>query len=172
MADVFPPPAIQTPPAGWLGFLGIKSGGRQPVTPNTQLAPTLEMFEFYLAGNRTPLAAAIVQAAATNLGTTTNPIIVPNGKVWIVEAIHSQSGAQGAASASEGMVICTDASTTLPFYIGPPSNPGVTGKVLWCRSDRRLILGPGNQIRVFTSAVAAITAFNWTTTVFGQEVSA
>jgi hypothetical protein len=166
-----PAPVLQTPPQGFLGFLNIKSGGKQPERLIDGLDCSINMEPYYDAGGRGVLAAGIVQAAATNLATTTNAILVPQGKVWIVEQIYAVSGAMGAASASEGWIIITGPGNIV-YYAGPPSNPGVTGKIIACRADQRLVLLPGYSIRVFTSAVAAITAFNWTVSVSGAEVAA
>ena len=163
------PAPILTPPTTWLGLLQIKQGGQQPKSVAPFVQPIIEMTRFYLAGARSVLADGVVQAAATNLPTNTNAITVPSGKYWLIDSITATSGAQGAAPASDGAIFITGPGNRL-IHVSAPSAPGATGKVLYTSWEGPTILDPGSVIRVFTSAVAAVTAFNWTVTVIGAEV--
>jgi hypothetical protein len=167
MADErLPPPWILTPPFGWLGFLGIKSGGKQPehVAPN--LDTSLEMFPFYQAGARQLLANANAIAAVQN-GISLMATVPPN-KLWIVESINVFSVALGAVAPSFIQVLAGEGGNGI--YMGPVSAPGLTGIVLTARLDKLLILRPGANIQVYTSGAGAMTAFNLGATVQGVEV--
>jgi hypothetical protein len=169
MIERLPDPPILTPPSGWLGFLGIKSGGKQPERVEASLKTNLEMLDFYLAGSRTVLVNNALAAVANGL---TLMATVPVGKVWIVEGISALSAALGAVAPQFGMFIA--ANNGIAFWQGPPSGVanGITGQVLGIRADRRLILNPGNTLSIFTSAAGAMTAFNWGFSIQGVEVSA
>jgi hypothetical protein len=169
-STAFSPPVIQTPPAGWLGLLGLKSGGRQPDQSSKTLAPTLEMLPFYLAGNRAQIAARTGQAAVANanVGVASQ---VPAGKIWLLETVVFVSTAIGAVAPQSANVSISDASNQLVEF-GPPSNTGVTGNVLIGGLSGIRILLPGYKISIWTTAAAAPTAYTYSWNVYGQEVAA
>ena len=165
-------PPILTPPAGWLGFLGLKSGGRQPQFTSRDLVPTMEAFNFYMAGGRTALSGStpVVQAAAQNLSSS-NAINVPAGKMWLIDRVTSLSDALGVAANIYGAIMIVDPSSQVYTY-GPLSPKGITGERIPVSLNGPLLLPGGFSIRVYTAAAAAPTAFNWNTAVFGMEVVA
>jgi hypothetical protein len=162
-----PAPPVQTPPLGWLGLLGIKSGGRQPGVVNPVLAPVQDMTEFYVAGGRAKLFSGSV--AFVNNGLVTGAT-VPQGHVWIVEhtAVLLSTGV---AAGIYARVVYTD-SGGFPIYMGP-LEPNIPASVqVHVRSDKRVVVGPGGLVSAIGSAAAAPTAFNYFFTIFGQDVLA
>lgn len=169
-------PAILAPPAGWLGFLGIKNGGRQPRFVASDLASTLDMAMFYRAGNRTLLfgpggGVPAVQNGLSLLAT------VPNGKVWCIEAVGAVSTAALGAAANVIAQISINAASagSGSFLAGPPSFGGqraVTGEKVQCSLTQPVIAMPGDSINVFTVCAAPPTAFSYFGFVFGLEVAA
>jgi len=172
MADQLPPPPVLTPPAGWLGFLGIKSGGKQPAQVTPGLAPTIEMAAYYRAGLRVSLANQNIAAnqngnafMAGVLGT------VPQGKVWLLEFAVANSPVLGAVPPGVAYVTVVDTNNAIVFK-GDPSIAGVTGSSFLAHLAGPLILLPGYKMGVFTAGAGAMTAFNYTLAVYGMEVAA
>lgn len=178
MADLPPlgKPSILAPPAGWLGFLGIKNGGRQPNKVNDDLACTLDMAQFYRAGNRALLFGPGAGVAAVQNGLTVLTT-VPNGKVWLVESYSIVSTlALGATANVIAFANVTDPSAgSGAFVASPPSFGGqraLTGEKVNARIDQPFIALPGSSFNVLTIAAAAPTAFSYFGFVFGVEVNA
>lgn len=170
MANELPPPPILTPPAGLLGFLGLKSGGKQPGQLAGYLQPTLDHVDFYRAGARVLLFASGASAATQN-----NPSggwQVPVGKVWLVESIVASSGVLGVAANVTAYIRLYDQSGLNIFDVGVPTNLGATGNTLLARLSKPTIMLPGWKGDVYTTAPAAVTAFNWFVFVWGYEVAA
>lgn len=168
------PPPVQTPPGGWLGLLGIKSGGVQPGQVNPTLSPTIEMLPFYRAGGRTRLFTPALVAAAQNSfspGAAGGISTVPQGKIWIVEWAVSVSTVLGVAANVTANIEVQD-TDGFSLFFGPQSQLGLTGAVVIARLDTPIIMMPGTKLGTFCSAPAAITAFNWTVIASGMEVSA
>lgn len=171
--DELPAPWIQTPPAGWLGFLGIKSGGRQPGHTGSDMFPMFEMRDFYAAGGRTTLFAASA-ANNNNVAVFVAGSTVPQGKVWLVERICAQSGVLGVAAGVKGTLTIDigGGAGAANFAFGPTSNAGATGELVLLCYDHPVILMPGQRIGILGSAAAAPTAFNWLVSAHGMEVLA
>lgn len=72
--------SINRNPLGWLGFLGIKNFGRNPVTASEFLAPTWDLSSLYLeAASRYSETAFFINAAGVF------PVVtVPQNEVWYV----------------------------------------------------------------------------------------
>lgn len=169
----FSPPIIQTPPSGWLGLLGLKSGGKQPEQSAKFLQPIQEMTSFYLSGARQSLGLVAASVAAQNANSSIE-LRVPPGKVWLLESAIFVSTAIGAVAPQAGFITIADASNQL-FAFGPASQAGVTGTFLvggYTPPIGYLVMLPGWQIRVWTASAAAPTAFNYSIRAFGSEVSA
>lgn len=170
------PPSILAPPAGWLGFLGIKNGGRQPNKVNVDLAPVLEMSLFYRAGVRNLLFGPGAGVAAVQNGLSLLAT-VPQGKIWLCESAGAVSTAGLGATANViAQISVNDSSAgSGAVFMGPPSFGGqraVTGEKVNARLDTPFVAMPGTTINVFTIAAAAPTAFSYFGFVFGLEVSA
>jgi hypothetical protein len=179
MADLPPlgPPSILTPPAGWLGYLGIKNGGRQPDKVNRDLACVLDMSVFYRAGLRTKLFGPGAGLAAVQNGLTTLAT-VPAGKVWVIEHASAVSTAGLGATANViAYITINDSSAGAgDVLVSPPSFGGqraLTGEKLFVSLDcGAFVATPGTTINVFTVGAAAPTAFSYFGFVFGLEVLA
>lgn len=170
-----PAPPVLTPPAGWLGHLGIKSGGKQPGQVSPYLQPTQDMLQFYLAGGRQPLFAGAAFANVNN-NASVSGCVVPTQTLWLVESMHAQTaGPLGAAANVLAQIMVRDPALNVIFGSPWSSRAALTGEVL--RLDFQpqqppLILLPGYLVDILSSAAAAPTAFNWILTVFGQSVLA
>jgi len=84
--------SINRQPTGWLGFLGIKNFGRNPVIAPDSLQPTWDLADLYLAGSQTYIDGGVSVIAAIG----SSPLLtVPNGEVWWVHhyACFLQTGA-------------------------------------------------------------------------------
>lgn len=164
-----PPPPVLTPPAGWLGYLGIKSGGAQPGTVNPQLITTIDMDRFYTAGARTQLVKRTAVAGAlsfTTMGT------VPQGKVWLLEsAIAFSEAILGVAANIQGCIAVL-AQNNQARWIEPIGSAVPTGDFLIFGSKRPDILLSGEVLAIFLTAPAAPTAFTMACNVWGLEVAA
>jgi hypothetical protein len=164
------PASILAPPAGWLGFLGIKSGGRQPLFTERDLRTILDMMPFYQGGQRTQLfnsgAIAAIQNGSSIGGT------VPQGKVWVVDGLFAASSAAGATAAWGGSINVSKTGQGI-YFAGPEtSQRAVTGEIRTCSLKGPFVMMPGDQVSVFTFAAVVPMAFSWFITGFGIEVGA
>lgn len=162
-----PPPPVQCVPAGWLGLLGIKSGGAQPGIVNPTLSPTIDMFSFYIAGARTKLSSSPIAAVFNGFAQLTT---IPNGKVWFLETMYADGLLGVAGGVTAWFQIRTPDGAVR--YSGLPQGPVAASTQIAVRSDRLWIALPGEQIGVFTTAAAAFTAFNWNFFIHGAEALA
>ena len=169
MADQIRAPIVQTPPQGWLGALGIKSGGQNPQWVNPGLSPVQDMEKYYRAGARTLLANPTV--ALVTGGGTVALYTVPQQKVCILESATGFSNPLGAVANAYAQ-FCITAPGGVEFWYGTPTAKALTGEALLPFLAGPLILSPGMSVVIFTIAPAAITATNIFTSVFGQEILA
>jgi hypothetical protein len=168
VADVFPPPPIQAPPAGWLGLLGIKSGGKQPGRVLEGMQPTLEMLLFYLAGTRVTLARPLGLAAVQNGQTVM--ATVPNGKVWIVDSFVMNSGGTNVAGAHPQAALQSINAGNV--FMAPQGQPTQVGEEYFSVLQGPLIALPGESFVAFTNSPVAVPALTWSGAVWGREVAA
>lgn len=166
-----PPPWIQTPPAGWLGYLGIKSGGRQPGHVTQDLVSTLDMDRFYRAGVRTKLFGPGPGVPMVFNGQSVF-VTVPTGKIWLCEDWTVNSGAWGAVAATVLVAFLTDPSGGIVLCGQQSPNRSQTGELSVSVLKGPFIAMPGQSLACYTLAPAAPTATNLFGTVFGVEVSA
>lgn len=110
------PPPLNVQPIGLLNFLGIKSGGRYPMTLDGTLLPTLELFEHYVAANSeeyfaTPAAFGTTAAGGVEF-TSTGPsdiiagagaLTVPTSEYWYVQYMALRMNFNAAAGESASM---------------------------------------------------------------------
>jgi hypothetical protein len=168
--EPLPPPWLLTPPLGWLGLLGIKSGGRQPGHAAPDMVPTIDMERFYRAGSRNVLANVGGIANTNNVDATFGT--VPQGKVWLLDyaVIASQTALGVAAGVVCGVVFYNGGG--LRQALGLSSLRFLTGELAIASIQGPIIMGPNESLAIFSTAAAAPTAFNWRASAFGTEVSA
>lgn len=169
MADQLPRPWIQTPPQGWLGFLGIKSGGKQPGHNSEDLLSTLDMGPFYSAGARRVLFQTPALAMAYNGAAAIAS--VPAGKVWIIERAVAMSSVLGALANAVIFIRFSSPGGAL-IDISVPSVKGITGEIIATALSRPIVLNPGDSIDIVATAPSAFTAFTANVCVTGSEVLA
>ena len=173
---ILPAPPVLTPPAGWLGYLGIKSGGSQPGQVAGFLTPTQEMAPFYNAGNRR-LLSNLTGSIAVSTNNFVASHTVPAGKVWVIDAILCGGfAAVGAVGSLYLYCVITD-SIGNGIFQSKASPKFVTGEVAFSEpiiapGSLPLVLLPGYHVGFTVVAAAAVTAFNVGTSIWGQEVSA
>jgi len=155
---------------GWLGLLGIKSGGKQPGHAMSDMMPTIDMERFYRAGARNVLASVAGIPNLNNADVTF--AVVPAGKAWLLDFAIVQS--QTALGAAAGVIAAVGLFNggALRMFQGPQSARGLTGELVIAVLAGPIILGPNESISIFSTAAAAPTAFNWRASAFGSEVSA
>ena len=166
-----PSPPVLTPPVGWLGFLGIKSGGKQPEMVAPGLACILDMLPFYM-GSSVLIAQSGPIAAVYNGGTLL--FTVPVGKAWIVRQVVLQAGVAGAVAAVRHQITMNDSGGFVRYATPTVAPVYGTGEIalLSTQFERPQIASAGERIQAFMTAVAAPTAFNYNANVYGLEVSA
>lgn len=169
--DVIGAPPILTPPAGYLGFLGIKSGGRQPSGVAGFVQPSLDMQSFYRAGLRTQLFRTGAVAAGAN-GVDVNIATVPQGKVWLVECYTLVPTALGVAANLSPWAWIADPAGNMIYVSAPPARLSLTGEAPIVNIQGPMICLPGTVFRAYATAAAAYTAFNWFGNAVGIEVAA
>jgi hypothetical protein len=88
VSSSLPPPSVQTPPQGLLGFLGIKNGGQfpSPLMPGVQAQIDLLRFYFEMASE--PAGDDLIAVPAGGNTTFSTFLIVPPRKAWIVTNIN------------------------------------------------------------------------------------
>jgi len=88
------PGKIQVIPPGYLGFLQIKSEGRNPVEATDAIVPTFDMRTWYFQANmeNTTGSRTIpdLSLSVANFGATA--LIVPEGEWWWIESYTVRSG--------------------------------------------------------------------------------
>ena len=168
------PPAILAPPAGWLGFLGIKNGGKQPRYVAPDLLSVLDLSMFYRAGNRSLLFGPGAGVPAVQ-GNNSIMATVPQGKVWIFESFGGSSQVLGATAGVIGVASLINPQAGGVVVQGLPSlggQRGLTGEKLILSIPGPFIGMPGDQIVINTICAAPPSAFNWFGQAYGLEVAA
>lgn len=92
---------VQVLPKGLLGFLQLKNAGKNPDRLSNTLSPSLDLFEWYMAGTAQDIIPAPATAALPTGSTgfqafTVNPVIVPQQEIWWVQNFGVLSSALGA----------------------------------------------------------------------------
>lgn len=175
--DLGPPP-ILTPPQGWLGALGIKSGGKQPQGTSRDLAATLEMAKFYEAGARTKLATVPLNVLLT-FSTDTTFLRVPGGKVWLIESITTRQANASLASSNWNYrhALCTDQVGQNCYWMGNIASQAGMIAAAWqynCADYPHIIALPGDYIGIMWmgSSLGTPGTNQMNMNIFGQEVAA
>jgi len=134
---------INRQPTGWLGFLGIKNGGRYPSQSSDTLAPTWDLSDLYLSNSRN---WATTSAAVNGLGNYPH-FTPPNGQVWYV---HSYGGVSPTLGSGETLIMVPLLWNTALGY-GTPLSDGTSlqaavGNRASVALPRPIILGPGDSL--------------------------
>lgn len=143
--------AINRLPAGWLGFLGIKNGGRYPDQTGTVLAPTWDLRELYYASNSEYLSNS--QAFAAVGGATL--FTVPNGEVWRVGLGSASTGTLGAGQTVEFVITNTDAAGLVTLLASYQSGARTAGQRAHVPIAYPFYVGPGSLLGISVSQLVA-----------------
>lgn len=150
---------IQKPPAGLLGFLGLKQSGDTPNTLQGFVQPQIDALPFYLANARKALFVSSAGVAGNTNGYVpfTVPPIVPEGQLWLISQGQVALGiAPGESLAFLGVAEVHNNDTSV-VPIGEPTGPWGTaaaagaGRLAIARITPGTILLPGYEIRAFVS---------------------
>jgi len=137
-------------PAGILGFLGIKNGGRYPQRLQDQLVPTWDMAQLYLNNY-----AEYLTVASTIVGTGyTIFFSAPQNETWLVTD-YSLDIATGAGEAWQGCLARATANNLSQVRL---SSDWTLGASTWAAraGPRDVILAPGESLGVNTDSLTGV----------------
>lgn len=137
-------------PAGILGFLGIKNGGRYPQRLLDQLAPTWDLAQLYLNSY-----AEYLTVASTIVGPGyTIFFSAPQNETWYVTD-YSLDIASGAGEAWQGCLARATANNLAQVRL---SDDWTLGASTWAArvGPRGVILAPGESLGVSTDSVTGV----------------
>lgn len=149
------PFAINRYPRGLLALLGSKVGGVTPPAFGDQVAPVLELSQFYLA-DTTERSTVSGNLAATGLFAST--IVVPDTELWYIQRYSVISGAALGAGQSLTMVASLTyslAGATRAQQLGPVSNAGGVGNFVSCKADQPFLAYPAQTLGCIVLVLAA-----------------
>lgn len=138
-------------PLGWLGFFGIKNGGRYPEEASSVLSPTWDMAQLYLYTNAIISSDLLSASAVGSLTFKT----VPNGEVWAVLLQAAQSATLTAGQSFQMCTNWTDPAVTTNIENGQSSILAGVGGRATCINDRVFFAGPGSRLGITCNAIAA-----------------
>lgn len=181
MADDFPrTPLLQATGAGYLGLLGIKNGGSNPLQAANSLSPTIEMLAMYRASQRGPLGN--VGHNVSSIGGANINLFVPVyvnliGGVTFVEDVTIITDPTGAVATSAFITVAYQpsylarlgGSLTNCLALGPTSGIPGTGGTGVARADKPFIMMPNDTLGIYVSAIA-LTAIGFSYYANGVEV--
>ncbi len=138
-------------PLGWLGFLGIKNGGRYPEEASNILSPTWDMRDLYCFGNS---EIDNVTAALAALGAQVYST-VPSGQAWLVLQQAAASDTLGAGQTIEIATNWTDAASIVNIETSPMVGSRTVGARAVAVCQDPYLAGPGEKIGVTVLQLAA-----------------
>jgi len=133
-------------PVGWLGFLGIKNGGKYPQVAAETLSPTWDLSSLYLGTNSRQRSD---KRSITSIGAQAF-FTVPQGEVWV---ILLQSAATGTLAATQSILMglqITDAAGLVTIQYTPHLPPFAAGdgQRAAIGYEGPLIAGPGQSVGI------------------------
>lgn len=150
-------PPINRVPYGLLGFLGIKNGGRNPVSLNDTVAPVWDLAGLYLETNTEFFSTTVnVNALGYFVGFSSSI-----AEVTYVHAFGVMSNAAlgaGVTLAAVPMVTDQNGITTgnaVPLQTSDISARATTGNRFVCALERPIIMAPGQQVGIFVYDLTA-----------------
>lgn len=158
-------PPLNRVPTGLLDFLGIKNGGRNPVTLGEVLAPTWNLAQHYLD------AASQTRRGTGNLTNADRGLIisyghgVPDGQVWWIDRVSLTTALLVAGQTLQvSFVLVRNSNPTfflaLPgtMYQGPTAAGGAETYTVGCDVQRTLYAGDSINVKIdkITDAAGAV----------------
>jgi hypothetical protein len=143
-------------PKGLLSFLDIKNDAAYPQRLGLELAPVLDLFEWYMQTNAELItgvtSALTVGAGASNIATPT-PIAVPEKEWWYVSE-YTTAVNPGAGAAVDVACGCQlFGSGTVTFVVGG-YQAAAANQDARAKNDHPFFVGPGSQ---FVTLVRSVT---------------
>lgn len=144
--------SINRAPTGWLGFLGIKNGGRNPSQAGDFLSPTWDMSDLYLATNRVWITTG---GNITATGAAGGPV-VPQNQVWYVQGFCVFAAPLVAGNVLDFEVTYYENALQLPvtFAGSAPQFAPVVGSRPSCKLPYPLFMHPGQALGFFVNTFA------------------
>lgn len=149
------PPAVQTIPYGLLGFLGVKSMGKNPSPLRDDLQPTIDLTRWYYELDSTIFGADAIAVPAAGGLTASTFIVTPQREGWWVTNIHCVTGNMPATPARDFYVaVLTAQGWTRKVFVAPKTNPAV-GDTVVVAVNEPFFMWPGDALAVGHWAVAS-----------------
>lgn len=121
---------VQLIPPGLLGFLQLKSLGRNPSQLVESYSPTIEMLDWIMESQ--PLEAAsdlgarplyVAAAAGPTIGQPVPAMSVPQDEIWrVLQFTIEVSLVAGESSSFAPCFFTSVAGVTIPYLVGPPTD--------------------------------------------------
>lgn len=142
---------------GLLGLLDMKTGGNSlPPELAAQVLPILDLVQFYVASARERRLSTAISIAA--VGTTLSDLVVPVGKMWVLEQAHVSVQTLTAGQVFMGKPCVFGPAPASPtFFIGEVSNAYAAGDQpnLALMRPGFLLLNSGSNLGVQCERIAA-----------------
>lgn len=145
--------SINRQPTGWLGFLGIKNFGRNPVSATEQLLPTWNLQELYLNA-----AAEYGNIPFTAVGGLGDNVVFQAGSDAIYIDTFSAYLQTGAGQAIQAALTRVKQDSTYAILLEDPVSIGASTQTATALK-RPIWLQPGEQLGV--NVLALTGAPNW-----------
>lgn len=144
-------PTINKLPSGWLGFLGIKNGGRYPEEAASVLSPTWDMRDLYTYGNSEIDNVSLALAAIGAQVYTT----IPSGEAWLILQQAAVSDTLTVGQTIEFVTNWTDAASLVNIETSDALGSRTVGARAMAVCRQPYIAGPGQKLGVSVQQLAA-----------------
>lgn len=133
---------------GLLGLLDTKAGGTLPTMYNPNLGLSLELQQFYLASSRSRRLSTAFNLTA--VGSVGSDLVVPDGKMWVLEQCHLSTNA---LTAGQALI-------ARPMVFGPGNQTifiGESQPIAYTNGDQATIrlMSPGSYILLNAGSILA-----------------
>jgi hypothetical protein len=150
------PSNINQQPLGLLSLLSIKATGDTPKTLGSELIPTLDLTNAYVASQLVRFNSV---TPAVNAPGVFGGIVVPPGEVWIVPQFAIVKNAVNGAGTSY-RIRCgvIDAQTGVAYAVSATSDTSGVGDAVYLGFGQPLIVPAGMQFALLCEQFAGIAA--------------
>lgn len=112
-------------PAGLLGFIDVKAMGKNPAFFGDVVSPVVDLTPFYRSASRFRVISTNI--VPTGAFTNVSNIVVPDGKVWLIENILATSAGLTATAQLSGAVCIVSPNSTGVLACAMPGQYQVAG---------------------------------------------
>lgn len=160
--NALPPPPVQTYPAGFLGFLGIKNGGQNPGYLNPGLSVVFDLFKFYCQGARETPGTDILAFTNYQQSIASSFYKVPAGQMWYVIDAWFAAPLSATAFSYVDMSVrdATSFNQSLWRDLTPTIRPLANETPILRTGD--FFMQSNEQVFLSLNGVAGVAALSWT----------